>query len=203
MEGWGVVGPPGRPSSNITPRTAIDVTTTLERSTRRRRRKTPMRRRHRRNLHSNSLVRSPSAPMPIMTRCCDMMGPSTIVFLLVLLLHTSPPAYALTMPNVFSSNMVLQRSPQAAHLWGVAASNSIVSITLDQTRYRVSARPHRRLLLPPPSRGGLHRPHAVHQRGQLHADVHQRGVRRRVPVLGAVQHGDQRGLHLRRRRGHR
>ena len=56
--------------------------------------------------------------------------------LLVVLLE---PASALFIPQAISSNMVLQRAPQSARLWGWAAAGSTVSVTLDSDGYKVLA----------------------------------------------------------------
>lgn len=46
---------------------------------------------------------------------------------------------ALTLPQAISSNMVLQRAPQQARVWGSAAANSIVTLTLDSAQFKTFA----------------------------------------------------------------
>ena len=62
--------------------------------------------------------------------------PAVVLVLLVVLLE---PASALFIPQAISSNMVLQRAPQSARLWGWAAAGSTVSVTLDSDGYKVLA----------------------------------------------------------------
>ena len=58
-----------------------------------------------------------------------------LVVLLVLVASSS----SLFIPQAISSNMVLQRGPQSARLWGWAAAGSTVSVSLDSTGYKVLA----------------------------------------------------------------
>ena len=49
------------------------------------------------------------------------------------------PTTALTLPQAISSNMVLQRAPQRARVWGTAQANAIVTLTLDSAQYKTFA----------------------------------------------------------------
>ena len=58
------------------------------------------------------------------------------LIVLVVLVHA---VSALVLPQSISSNMVLQRGPQSARVWGWSAAGSTVSVTLDSTAYKVLA----------------------------------------------------------------
>ena len=51
-------------------------------------------------------------------------------FLLPFALLLSPLHAALTFPNIMDDNMVLQRAPQSAHVWGTSSPNSVVTLHL-------------------------------------------------------------------------
>ena len=71
-----------------------------------------------------------------------MLRSLSLLLTLALLAALLPsPTLSLTLPQAISSNMVLQRSPQRARLWGVASPSSIVNVTLDSspTAYRAFA----------------------------------------------------------------
>jgi len=59
--------------------------------------------------------------------------------LIVLLMTLTRVQAEILLPNAISSNMVLQRAPQAATIWGTAPSNAIVVVTLDSEQYKVFA----------------------------------------------------------------
>jgi sialate O-acetylesterase len=66
---------------------------------------------------------------------------ATCVAWLVVVLCCSFPSSiaALSVPQAISSNMVLQRGPQQARVWGVAAPGSVVSLMLDSAQYKTFA----------------------------------------------------------------
>ena len=69
---------------------------------------------------------------------------SSSFFLLSLLALVSlvlSPCSGLSIPNAITSNMVLQRAPQSARIWGEATPSSPVTITLDSTSYSTFTSP--------------------------------------------------------------
>ena len=61
--------------------------------------------------------------------------------LLALLLLLVDPITSLYLPQAISSNMVLQRAPKSARVWGWAAAGSTVAISLDTDGYKVTVLP--------------------------------------------------------------
>ena len=66
---------------------------------------------------------------------------SSVVLVVAVLLVCVAPLTALIIPQAISSNMVLQRAPQSARLWGWAAAGSTVAVTLDSLAYKIIALP--------------------------------------------------------------
>ena len=66
-----------------------------------------------------------------------------MLFLLpfVVLLLVVCSVSALHLPQAISSNMVLQRAPQSARIWGWAAAGSTVAVTVDSAAYKVTVKP--------------------------------------------------------------
>ena len=63
----------------------------------------------------------------------------SVVACLGLMLLSSSPSSALMLPQAISSNMVLQRGPQQAQVWGTAAAGSVVVLQLDSAQYKTFA----------------------------------------------------------------
>ena len=61
-----------------------------------------------------------------MTRCLSALWQLAAVAAVLL-----PFAACLSLPSILSSNMVLQRAPRSAQLWGSATAGSVVTVTLD------------------------------------------------------------------------
>ena len=67
---------------------------------------------------------------------------TAVAFFLFLLSLTSllpRPVLSLTLSNLFSSNMILQRGPEQARVWGTASPASTVTLSLDSTKLTTTA----------------------------------------------------------------
>ena len=81
-----------------------------------------------------------------------------LVLPLIALLLLAGSASGLTLPQAISSNMVLQRAPASARLWGLASAGSRVDVVLDSTRYNATASADGRWTLDmPPQPAGINR----------------------------------------------
>ena len=63
----------------------------------------------------------------------------SLVAVLAVLAVLLPSISSLTVPIAISSNMVLQRGPQQAQVWGTAAAGSVVVLQLDSAQYKTFA----------------------------------------------------------------
>ena len=69
-----------------------------------------------------------------------MMWRATVLLVsLALWAALVPTVSSLTIPQALSSNMVLQRGPQQARVWGMAAPGSVLALTLDSAQYKTFA----------------------------------------------------------------
>jgi hypothetical protein len=65
----------------------------------------------------------------VMSRCLSVL--SLLAAMATVAVVLLPSAFCLSLPSILSSNMVLQRSPQSAQLWGSASAGNVVTVTLD------------------------------------------------------------------------